>query len=628
MRRGFLTVAAILLSTASLFAQLSKAMPEPPHGITLDANHGYGSGTVLDTTYNLPMAGKTWTPLTATEFTAALQGSQPGDVIILKAGTVYTGNFHAYAKPNSEKKWIYVISSELDKLPEHRRVSPEDAVHMPKIVSNNAVKQIEIDPGANHWRFAGIEFYSNSAYPAGCGGPGKPNCTGQQFIASNWKESWILGDNIFADRLYMHGDEYHEMQQAIQINFTNVAVIDSYISNIHMAGVEAQAVAGFNTTGPIKIVNNYLESATENFLLGGAGKNYNVGVPSDVEFRNNHLLKPLSWVPLSLPPISTHVVKNLFELKTGKRVLVDGNIMENNWYAGQTGYSIIFTVRSCQTGDFTVIEDVTFTNNLILNSIQGFNLLDKDDGCGIPPYEQCHSAGQLRRVFVGNNLMTMYDPNLPGGRRAPRQSISVPIKFERGIDRLDNNKQGTITDVVFQHNTFVPPPNDNCSYGPYFPNSEQPPVHPISDNLWMIDNVFCKQPNGQQGFSGTNGAYGLDWYMKYPTLPPNDDLHRFTGNVMQKANDNYAYRWPVGNIVTTSANPVAYVDPASGNYQLASPNWRKTTDGKIAGIDYAELMRHVSGVAPNLLRFKGGTGVLFGPRAAWPWSGSAKHALP
>ena len=56
-------------------------------------------------------------------------------------------------------------------------------------------------------------------------------------------------------------------------------------------------------------------------------------VPSDIEFSNNYLCKPLSWNPTdpSWDGI-TRTVKNLFELKNAQRVLVSGNVMEDFGY--------------------------------------------------------------------------------------------------------------------------------------------------------------------------------------------------------------------------------------------------------------------------------------------------------
>ncbi|HKG22692.1 MAG TPA: hypothetical protein VKC34_12405, partial [Blastocatellia bacterium] len=59
-------------------------------------------------------------------------------------------------------------------------------------------------------------------------------------------------------------------------------------------------------------------------------------------------------------------VKNIFELKNARRVLVDGNLFENNWVDGQNGTAILFTVRNQEgTAPWSVVEDVTFTNNVL-----------------------------------------------------------------------------------------------------------------------------------------------------------------------------------------------------------------------------------------------------------------------
>ena len=87
----------------------------------------------------------------------------------------------------------------------------------------------------------------------------------------------------------------------VQGTASNYAVVNSYISEIHAPGQDSQAVAAFDASGPIKIVNNYLEAAGENLMFGGSGQNYNRAVPSDIEIRNNYLFKPLTWVSLNCP---------------------------------------------------------------------------------------------------------------------------------------------------------------------------------------------------------------------------------------------------------------------------------------------------------------------------------------
>jgi hypothetical protein len=59
------------------------------------------------------------------------------------------------------------------------------------------------------------------------------------------------------------------------------------------------------------------------------------------------------------------VVKNHLELKNAQRVTVDGNLLENNWAAGQSGYSIMLTPRNSGSAPWTRVQNVTFTNNIV-----------------------------------------------------------------------------------------------------------------------------------------------------------------------------------------------------------------------------------------------------------------------
>src|SRR5207245_3882155 len=139
---------------------------------------------------------------------------------------------------------------------------------------------------------------------------------------------------------HIHGLPNNGLSRGWALNSANSAVIDSYISDCHLSGFDAQAIAGWNGPGPFKITNNYLSGSGENLIFGGADPSVNNLVPSDIEIRGNYFFKPTSWQN------SSWTVKNLFELKNGQRVLVDGNIFEYNWTQAQDGYSIVFTTRN------------------------------------------------------------------------------------------------------------------------------------------------------------------------------------------------------------------------------------------------------------------------------------------
>src|SRR5262249_42442361 len=60
----------------------------------------------IGTTWNPPTGGTTWSAHTSAQLTSALASAAPGDIIVLDAGVIYTGNFVVPAKSNAINKWI------------------------------------------------------------------------------------------------------------------------------------------------------------------------------------------------------------------------------------------------------------------------------------------------------------------------------------------------------------------------------------------------------------------------------------------------------------------------------------------------------------------------------------------
>ncbi len=528
----------------------------------------------IDSTYALPTGGTTWAAHTAAQFSSAIKTASPGDVIVLDAGVTYSGNFVLPAKANSNNKWIYVISSALAKMPAGQRVSPALAANMPKIVTPNVAPAIQINGGANHWRLAGLEI--TSASTQGCQPTHSPaiNCFTYFLVGPQNGAVTPEPDSFAIDRCYIHGSPTIDLQRAVLANASNFAVVDSYLDDIHMIGVEAQGILAYYSPGPFKFVNNYIAAATENILFGGAGGAGNPYIASDLEIRKNYLFKPLSWVAASVTQ-HTMVVKNALELKSAQRVLVDGNTMENVWANGQNGFAIVLTVRSYQSGDISVVNDITVTNNLLKNVVAGFNTLAQDDVCGTSTGPNCHNAGSQTRWNIANNLILFYDPTALGGLR------NVGIMLNGGQDRI-NGHPGVPRDIVFQHNTLIPAPGHPCWNSIFF--SDAPVQNPDTQNIWLLDNVFCRQPSGDNGWQGTTG---LNAYMGLPSASPYDLTQRFYGNVMLVQSGDKVQVFPPHNYATTL--PFTYVNSTSGNYQLVNPNWTDTKDGKIAGINYSAL---------------------------------------
>jgi hypothetical protein len=535
----------------------------------------------VDTAWNPPTGGRDWRAHTATEFQGALDSSSPGDTITLDAGTIYHGSFTVRAKANPNHLWIYIESSDLGGLPAPgKRVNPvTDAVKMPKIVTTDVTPAISISPGASNYRYVGLEVYSTSTQGCDLRHVPRVNCFTYFLIDMPAAQGKALPDSIIVDRCYVHGSDTQDVRAGVVANGTRVGVIGSYISDIHLSTSDSQAVRAYWTPGPIKVENNFLSATTENLMIGGAGGPDNPYVPSDIEIRNNHFFKPERWAApgKTLPPAAQWSVKNSLELKNARRVLVAGNVFENNWVGKQRGFAIVLTVRTSDSGNIAVVNDITIENNLLKNVASGFNTLERDDQCRFLEAPFCNNPGEAKRWMIGNNLILLRSTKVPGGRRP------------RGLQVLPE-----LTDAVFQHNTIVPAVGEDCGESVYFGvtgASKWPLTQSDTHNLWITDNVFCRPPTGDFGGQGTSGLMS---YMGDPA--PLEE--RFTGNVILVPADSAPISFPSGNLVTRG--PMRFVDPNNGNYQMIVPKWTKTTDGKPAGVDAAALKAAVDNAVTSI----------------------------
>src|SRR5206468_9321760 len=139
-----------------------------------------------------------------------------------------------------------------------------------------------------------------------------------------------------------------------------------------------------------------------------------------------HFFKPVAWTKETSTQAGaasgrTWRIKNLFELKNAKDVVVDGNVFENNWVqADQHGFGIVFTPRNQSGGcAWCAVQNVQFTNNLVKNTVAGVNLLITDD---LSP------SRQLERVTIRNNVMFNVSADaVPGANAGDRAGRLVQI---------------------------------------------------------------------------------------------------------------------------------------------------------------------------------------------------------
>jgi hypothetical protein len=297
---------------------------------------------------------------------AALDLAQPGDTILLEAGATFAGNFTLPVK--SGNAYITLRSSAADSaLPgEGQRITPASAPLLPKIKSPNTAPALQTAAGAHHWRLQFLEFQANRD------GAGDIITLGDGSSAQRSLDQ--VPHDLVVDRVYVHGDPSAGQKRGIALNSGATSVLNSFIVECKAIGQDSQAIAGWNGPGPYTIVNNHLEGAGENFMIGGADPWIANLVPSDIVFRQNYVTKPTAW---RNGPWS---VKNLFELKNARRVLVEGNVFDGNWEAGQAGYAILFTPRNSDgRAPWSGVQDVTFRDNVVRHVAMGVNILGYDE---------------------------------------------------------------------------------------------------------------------------------------------------------------------------------------------------------------------------------------------------------
>ena len=317
----------------------------------------------------------------------ALDNAEPGDLIELENGAVFDGPFHLRHKDGDD--WIVVASKSADEhWPAGERVTPSRATGMAKLRASSGIV-LSADDGAHHYRFVGIEFLPASG----------TWLHALVELGGNQRALERLPHHIVIDRCYLHGDPAKGTRRGVALNSSYSAVIDSYFADFKEAGADSQAIAGWNGPGPFLIANNYLEAAGENVMFGGEDPAIANLVPTDIVVTGNHLAKPLRWKKGEPEYEGTAwSVKNLFELKNARRVVVRGNLLEYNWPDAQNGFAILLTVRNQSGGaPWSVVEDVVFENNVVRHVAAGFNILGRDD---------IHPSKQTQRIAIRGNLFS------------------------------------------------------------------------------------------------------------------------------------------------------------------------------------------------------------------------------
>jgi hypothetical protein len=498
----------------------------------------------FDTSY-AAQKGATLTVAAGGDLQAALEKAQLGDTIVLQAGASWTGPFKLPNKTGGSG-WIYVVSSQLSNLPAaSTRVSPANASNMPKILAPNALNAITTVANSHHFRFVGIEFA-----PV----PASKQIYAVVALGNADSSPATLPSHIVFDRCYVHGEPGANNRRGIAMDGAYVAVVDSYISDFQELGTDSQGLWAYNTTGPLKIVDNYIQAASENVMFGGADSKAAALVPADIEIRNNYFFKPLSVIGTNFAP------KNLLEFKAAQRVLVTGNTFQNSPAGGQNGFAIVITPRNQdRKAPWSTTTDIAVVGNTLINVGSGFNIAGTDNfNPTVPP---------TMRILIRDNVIGV--TGLAGATARAFQIVGAGGG-----------------DYTIDHNTVI-----NTARPPANPNSDvaMVEVSPPKVNSFTFTNNLATSTS--YGFFGSGAGEGT------AALNAGFTNWVFSKNVLVGAG---AGAYPPGNYFPSDVGQVRFANFTNSNFVLAgdSPYKSAGTDGKDIGANLS-LAPATNAVVPN-----------------------------
>lgn len=363
---------------------------------------------------------------------AAIDAALPGDEVVIDAR--YVCSPIRLKNKGASDQFIIIRTANLSQLPQQgTRISRADSENMAVIETSVDDYAIYAEEQAHHYHLVGLEVRVNPAFTGthrGLVSVGPWYLTPREQIprALVFSRSWI------------HGSPSQEVLNGVLLNGSEVSIVDSIIEDIHAHNERAVAITGWKMgAGPFKVVNNELLASGGGLSLGGYTTAQDQ-IPSDVEFRKNHVHQRVEWrnSVTSLAGLKgPWRTGSLLSLNNAQRILISGNIFENQWAQSDIhnyGYAVEFYPDALSNGTtgsgqaWVRVQDVTFVHNIIRNAAGAFNIVYQN--FEVP-------AAIAQRLEISNNLA---------------YNIGTSWGNSLGLILLRQEAQGP---VIFNHNTFL-----------------------------------------------------------------------------------------------------------------------------------------------------------------------------
>lgn len=484
-------------------------------------------------------------------FQTALDSARSGDAIELARGATYAGQFILPAKPCTAG--IVVRPAPGAALPSSgTRITPAlaAALELPRIRATTNGYAIATALGACRWYLVGLDIGVDSSITQSYGlvGLGDAGQLGQKTLAQ-------VAHDLVLSQVYVHGRPELPLRRCIALNSASTAIVDSWISECHDAGSDAQAIGGWNGPGPYLIRNTHLEGSGQAIMFGGADAASAELSPADITIDHNYPVKPIAWKG------GPWLIKTIIELKNAKRVLIEANVIEGNWPQAWDGTTVtIKSVNQDGSAPWSGTTDVTMRRNLIRHTGAGINIHSDP--------ERPKPSVLVARVAITDNLILgLNSPDYPGIGKA----------FFLG---------GHIADLRIEHNTVT------WSRGGLAVAYEGEPPEPFLRHR-VANNLFATI--GGIGLTGQALGYPAPVWAAWA---PDGVM---TGNVFA-AGVAFATGWwntyPAGNRLLVNDDSTFAPVGFAADWSLAPSSALRGagTDGKDPGADVAAVLAATAGV--------------------------------
>ncbi len=352
------------------------------------------------------------------QLNAAAANQHAYDVVVsIPAAAVCSGNYQLPARSCTTCGWIVVRSAapDIGLPPEGVRTDPVLwGPNMPTLTGMGNAATLDFGDKGKKWRFVGLQIKHGSTAP----------------VVSMVRMAPDSARDIIFDRCIFDETVASGNPMVITLWGDDLAVVNSYIYNMTKSGLPFGV--DVSQSHRVLVSNTYLNApGISSFAQAMDGTNGT----TDYTFTRNLL----EWSASdNIPSLGS---RQQFELKTGIRVLVDGNIFRNQWAGGLVGgvnSTITLTVRASDFGarfDSTnEISDFTFTNNTLQNVPGGIQITGGETS------QVASEALGTHRLSIVNNLFRGIDGNTHV--KPPVRVLGVPFDLAGGIE-----------DLTIDHNT-------------------------------------------------------------------------------------------------------------------------------------------------------------------------------